>query len=167
MAKQISTSVVESVQTLEKLFRQQTKLLQLNRVKALLLIKQGKVGYTYELAAKVGYSRKTVYNWLKLYEQKGIKAYLDVASRGKRRDRLSDATKEALGKKLSDPHSTITSYVELQAWVAIHCEQEVGYHVIYNYSRSKLKSRLKVARKSHYKKDQEAVAAFKKTSKSI
>lgn len=167
MAKQISTSVVESVQTLEKLFRQQTKLLQLNRVKALLLIKQGKVRYTYELSAKVGYSRKTVYNWLKLYEQKGIEAYLAVSSRGKRRDKLSDATKGALGKKLSDSHSTITSYVELQAWVAMHCQQEVGYHVIYNYCRSKLKSRLKVARKSHYKKDEETIVAFKKTSKSI
>lgn len=81
--------------------------------------------------------------------------------------KLSDATKEALGKKLSDPHSTITSYVELQAWVLNHCDQEVGYHVIYNYCRSKLKSRLKVARKSHYKKDEEAVVAFKKTSKRI
>ena len=167
MAKQISTSVVESVPTLEKLFRQQIKLLELNRVKALLLIKQGKVRYTYELAAKVGYSRKTVYNWLKLYEQKGIDGYLAVSSRGKRRDKLSDATKEALGKKLSDPYSTITSYVELQSWVAIHCQQEVGYHVIYNYCRSKLKSRLKVARKSHYKKDEETIAAFKKTSKRI
>ncbi len=167
MAKQITTAVDQSVATLEKLFRKQTKLLQLNRVKALLLIKQGKVHYTYELAGKLGYSRKTVYNWLKLYEQKGIEGYLHVSSRGKRRDKLSDATKEALGKKLSDSHSTITSYVELQAWVLNHCQQEVGYHVIYNYCRSKLKSRLKVARKSHYKKDEKAIADFKKTSKRI
>lgn len=167
MAKQITTTVDQSVATLERLFRKQTKLLQLNRVKALLLIKQGKVRYTYELAGKLGYSRKTVYNWLRLYEQKGIEGYLHVSSRGKRSDKLSDATKAALGKKLSDPHSTITSYVELRAWVAIHCQQEVGYHVIYNYCRSKLKSRLKVARKSHYKKDQKAVEAFKKTSKRI
>ena len=39
---------------------------------------------------------------------------------------------------------------------------EKRYHVIYKFCRQKLNSRLKTARKSHHKKDQQAVEAFKK-----
>lgn len=163
MAKTIDIHIQESEANLRYLLRQQTKLLQQSRVKALLLIKQGKVTYTYELADKLKRERKTIYNWLKMYKEKGLDAYLDVSSRGKRNEKLTPEEKQALASKLQDPGTDITSYVELLHWINGWSGKDIPYHVVYHYCRTHLKSRLKVARKSHHKKNEQAIEAFKKT----
>lgn len=164
MAKTIDVTIHESEANLKYLLRQQSKLLQQSRVKALLLIKQEKVKYTYELANKLKRERKTIYNWLKLYQSKGLNAYLDVSSRGKRNEKLTSEEKQALASKLQDPNTDITSYVELLHWINGWSGKEIPYHVLYHYCRTHLNSKLKVARKSHYKKEEQAVEAFKKTT---
>ena len=164
MAKTIDITINESEDHLKYLLRKQDKLLQHGRVKALLLIKQGQVRYTYELSKKLKRGRRTIYNWLQMYQEKGIEGYLDVASRGKRKDKLSEGEKQVIAQKLQDASTNITSYVELCHWAESEFKKEIPYHVIYNYCRSRLNSRLKIARKSHHKKDEQAVEAFKKTS---
>ena len=144
--------------------RSQTKLLQHQRAKALLLIKQSKVVYTYQLAKKLKRERKTIYNWLNLYEREGIDAYLKVKSRGSRREEIPEQVKQALSAKLSNPSTTITSYVELLNWVESHFGILLNYKTLYSHCRTHHQSVLKVARKSHHKKDELAVEAFKKTA---
>ena len=164
MPKSIDIQIQESEANLKYLLRKQSKILQQSRVKALLLIKQGKVKYTYQLADKLKRERKTIYNWLQLYREKGIDAYLMVSSRGKRNEKLTMEEKQTLSSKLQDPGTDITSYVELMHWVNQQFGRDIPYHVIYNYCRVHLNSRLKIARKSHHKKDEQAVEAFKKTT---
>jgi transposase len=166
MAKQIEIDIQESESELITLLhRHQGNLLQYQRVKALLLIKQGKVVYSYQLAKKLKRERKTIYNWLKLYQQSGIEAYLKIKSRGWRREQIPTTVKQGIGEKLCDPSSVITSYVELLDWVATHYNLLVNYKTLYSHCRTHHKSVLKVARKSHYKKDAMAVEAFKKTTR--
>ncbi|MCG8410757.1 MAG: helix-turn-helix domain-containing protein [Bacteroidales bacterium] len=165
MAKTINITIKESEANLKYLLRQQTKLLQQGRIKALLLIKQGKVTYTHELASKLKRERKTIYNWLKLYQEKGIEAYLTVSSRGKRNEKLSQEDKQALTAKLQDPNTDITSYVELRHWINLKSGKDIPYYVLYHYCHTHLQSKLKVARKSHHKKDEQAIEAFKKTTR--
>ena len=164
MAKTIEITIKESEEHLKYLLRKQDKLLQQSRVKALILIKQGKVRYTYELSKKLKYGRKTIYNWLQLYHEQGLEGYLTVASRGKRKDKLTESEKQVIAQKLQDASTDITSYVELCHWAESEFGKEVPYHVIYKYCRSRLNSRLKIARKSHHKKDEQAVEVFKKTA---
>lgn len=164
MAKQIDLIIKESESELKALLYSQTKLLPSQRVKALLLIKQGKVHYTYELAKKLKRERKTIYNWLKFYKTEGIDAYLKIKSRGSRRDKIPAAIKEGISKKLSDISTTITSYVELLDWVEKNYGLVLKYQTLYSHCRTYHNSRLKVARKSHHKKDEQAVEAFKKTA---
>lgn len=164
MAKTIELTIKESEEHLKYLLRQQTKLLQQGRVKALLLIKQDKVQYTYQLADKLKRGRRTIYDWLKSYQENGIEGYLTVLSRGKRKEKLTLEEKRAIALKLQDPSTGITSYVELLHWVNRQFRKDIPYHVVYNYCRSHLNSRLKIARKSHHKKDEQAVEAFKKTT---
>ena len=166
MAKTIDITIQESEEHLKYLLRKQVKLLQQGRVKALLLIKQDKVNYTYQLADKLKRGRRTIYDWLKSYEEKGIEGYLTVSSRGKRKEKLTENEKQAIALKLQDPTTDITSYVELLHWVNQQFEKDIPYHVVYNYCRVHLKGRLKIARKSHHKKDEQAVEAFKKTTTS-
>lgn len=164
MAKQIDIEVKESESELRAIINSQTKLLQYQRAKALLLIKQGKVTYTYQLAKKLKRERKTIYNWLKLYQSKGIASYLNVKSRGSRRDRIPEEVKQGLSEKLSDPSTTITSYVELLSWIESNYNLVLNYKTLYSHCRTQHNSVLKVARKSHHKKDDKAVEAFKKTT---
>lgn len=163
MAKTINTTIKESEATLMYLLRKQDKLLQRSRVKALLLIKQGKVKYTCQIASKLKRERKTIYNWLRLYEEKGMEGYLHVSSRGARKENLLDGEKQAIASKLQDPATDITSYVELCHRLQEEFGKEFPYHSVYRYCREHLKSTLKVSRKSHHKKDKRAVEAFKKT----
>lgn len=166
MAKQIHIKIKESESELRSLLNSQTKLLQHQRAKALLLIKQGKVVYTYQLAKKLKRERKTIYNWLKLYEQEGIDSYLKVKSRGSRREEIPKEVKQALSEQLSNPSTTITSYVELLNWVESHFGILLNYKTLYSHCKTHHQSVLKVARKSHHKKDELAVEAFKKTTQS-
>ena len=161
----ISIEISESETELNSLLRKQYKNLQYSRVKALLLIKQKKVQYSNQIAVKLNRSRKCVYDWLKLYEKEGINGYLKVSSRGSRDEKLTEYTKECLQVKLQDPYTNITSYVELLQWAKQHCQDDIPYHVLYHYCHTKLKGKLKISRKSHHKKDEQAVEVFKKTSK--
>ena len=165
MAKQIEVVIKESESELKSLLNQQTKLLQYQRAKALLLIKQCKVSYTYELANKLKRERKTIYNWLKLYDQEGIVSYLKIKSRGSRKEQIPIEVKNALSEKLSDSSTTITSYVELLQWVSTHCNLVLNYKTLYSHCRTHHNSVLKVARKSHHKKDAQTLEAFKKTTR--
>lgn len=164
MAKTICITIKESEEHLMYLLRKQDKLLQQSRVKALLLIKQDKVKYTYQLAGKLKRGRRTIYDWLKSYQESGIEVYLTVSSRGKRKEKLTPDEKQSIKLKLQDPATDITSYVELLHWVNQKFQKDIPYHVIYNYCRVHAKSRLKIARKSHHKKDEQAEEAFKKTT---
>lgn len=128
------------------------------------MIKQGKVKYPVEIAQKLRFSRRAVYDWLKSYKEGGIEGYLSVSSRGKRDEKLTNVEKEAIANKLKDTTTGITSYVGLTYWASQQFGREIPYHVIYKFCRLKLNSRLKIARKSHYKKDEQAVEAFKKTT---
>jgi len=164
MAKQIAIDIQESELDLTTLLKRQTKLLVYQRVKVLLLIKQGKVSYTYELAKKLKRERKTIYNWLKLYQQEGIHSYLKIKSRGSRKEQIPNQVKQALSEKLSNPSTNITSYVELLHWIEEHFNLVLNYQTLYSHCRTHHNSVLKMARKSHHKKDGKAIAAFKKTT---
>ena len=164
MAKQIEIEIQESESELRSLLNNQSQLLQYQRVQALLLIKQGKVAYTYQLAKKLKRERKTIYNWLKSYKQEGIVGYLKVRSRGSRREEVPQEVKQALAEQLSNPSTTITSYLELLEWVENNFGISLKYKTLYSHCRKHHNSVLKVSRKSHHKKDDRAVEAFKKTA---
>ena len=66
-------------------------------------------------------------------------------------------------QKLNDSENGLQGYVELKEWI----EKEVGktfkYNTLLYYCIRNFKSSVKVARKSHAKKDELALETFKKT----
>jgi len=162
MAKQIDTEIRESLEELKTHLAKQPTILRRSRVKALLLIKAGKVVYTRDLAKKLKYERRTIYNWLKTYQGEGLSGLLRVNSGGNNPSVLSVAVKQGVKEKLSQADTDITSYVELLYWIQCTYQEDINYNTLYAYCRNVLKSRLKVARKSHHKKDPETTEAFKK-----
>lgn len=163
MPKKIDIHITETLPELESLKRKAKSRLREDRLRALILIKQGKFCYQSDLARKLGYTSKTVRGWLKAYSQKGLHACLEVNSGGNAPSVVSPEAHDLLGSILSDPHGTVTSYVELAHRLEQQLQVRVNYMTLYCYCKRRFGSKLKVARKSHYKKDGQAIEAFKKT----
>ena len=68
-------------------------------------------------------------------------------------------------QKLRDPKNGLAGYVELQQWIEKEFKKEVKYNTVLKYAMRHFGSSVKVARKSHVKKDEEAATSFKKTSR--
>ncbi len=75
---------------------------------------------------------------------------------------ISDEMILSIGERITDVKTTITSYVELKLLLEDEFKQEIDYGALYSHCRRNYKSKLKVARKSHHKKDDKAKELFKK-----
>jgi hypothetical protein len=69
-----------------------------------------------------------------------------------------------LEAKLNDPQNGLQGYVELKAWLEKESDKIFNYNTLLYYCIRNFKSSVKVARKSHAKKNQNEVDSFKKTS---
>jgi len=164
MPKKISVLVLESEKELQLLLNKSTTDRVRGRLKALLLLKKGTISYQSELAAKLGFNEKTIRDWLKHYEKEGLSNFLKIRVGGNRKSVLTQEIILFLEEQLNNPQTTITSYVELQQLICETFKEDINYKTLYNYCTRVFKSKLKVSRKSHYKKDDQAIEVFKKTT---
>ena len=164
MPKKISVIIRESEKKLQLLLNKSNTDRVRGRLKALLLLKRGKVSYQSQISSKIGFTEKTVREWLKLYEKEGLSSLLEIRVGGNHQSHLSPEAISFLEKQLKNPETTITSYVELHQLICKKFDIEIQYKTFYNFCVRVFKSKLKVSRKSHHKKDEEAIEAFKKTT---
>lgn len=166
MPKKIEISVLESEKELRSLLNKSKSDRQRGRLKMLLLIKQGKAVYQIHLASKLGFTEKTIREWLKRYASEGLNALITIKVGGNRESAIPKHILIWIEQQLNNAHTTITSYVELQQLILDNFNVSINYKTLNGYCTRVFKSKLKVSRKSHYKKDELAVEAFKKTTKS-
>ena len=69
-----------------------------------------------------------------------------------------------LETKLNDPQNGLQGYVELKDWIEKETGKTFNYNTLLYYCIRNFKSSVKVARKSHVKKDEDQEISFKKTS---
>lgn len=165
MPKKIDITVVESEKELRLLLSKATSDRLRGRIKALLLLKKGEVVFQSHLASKLGFTEKTIREWLKLYASEGLSSLIKIRVGGNRDSIMSEQVLDFIEHQLKNVQTTITSYVELQQLIQDAFDEQVNYKTLHGYCRRVFKSKLKVSRKSHYKQDDLAIAAFKKTSK--
>lgn len=167
MPKKIETVIQEDLTTLKKLYQSSTTELRRDRLKMLYYIKRKSYSYRSDLAKKIGRRPTTVGLWIKLYEQEGLSGILQIKSGGNNTKVISNKAIAYISNKLSTANTTITSYVELQLLIEEELNQKIPYGALYTHCRRKHKSKLKVSRKSHYKKDPEAEMFFKNSRKPV
>lgn len=165
MPKKIQIPILESEKSLRLLLNKTRTDRVRGRIKALLLLKQNKVHYQSQLASKLGFTEKTIREWLKLYESEGISSLIAVRVGGNRDSTLPKKVLVFIESQLNNLETTITSYVELQQLIQDTFGEIVNYKTLNGYCNRVFKSKLKVSRKSHYKQDDKAIEAFKKTTK--
>lgn len=167
MPKKISIIVKESADFLNKAYSKTNSRLQQDRIKTLLFLLEKKYHFQSDIAKKLGRTEKTVRDWLKLYDSEGFSSLITVKSGGNNTRTLSTKAIDLIAEKVTDATTTITSYVELQLLIEEQLNEKVAYGALYSHCRRKFKTKLKVARKSHYKKDSNSEAFFKNPKRTV
>ena len=78
---------------------------------------------------------------------------------------LTDAAHKKIELKLNSTEAAFSSYKQLHDWVMKEFTKQIKYNSLRHYVKRNFGAKLKVTRKSHIKKNKEAVAACKETSK--
>ena len=117
------------------------------------------------LADLVGVNHNSIQTWRNLYLSGGVTLLMTHKKTGYKPTKISKQEHAAIDRKLRDPQNGIRGYTELMKWVEQEFQKSVSYNTLYKYCVREFGSSVKVARKSHIKKDAEAVEAFKKTSR--
>jgi transposase len=138
-----------------------------HRIRILIALKEHEsTGISKRQAAElVGVNHDMVQKWRSIYASGGLAAVLHYkkAEGHRARSVFSEEEHHQIEAKLHDPRNGLQGYVELQKWVKSHLGKEVHYSTLLNYVKRHFGATIKVARKSHVKKDEEAVTSFKKS----
>ena len=166
MALPFQMTVKETTRELRRLQRTNgnltaKRLLMLTEIK-----KHEKTGISKrELSRITGINHNSIVKWRNLYALSGIEPLLkhDRAG-GFKKSVISKEEHRKIAAKLNDPNNGI-SYTELLKWVNEELSKDMKYITLVKYTERHFGSKIKVAGKSHVKKDMEAVTAFKTSCK--
>lgn len=143
--------IVESVETLKERLRHETRSRQKQRLQALYLLKSSQAKSRTQVGELLGVSRRTVGEWLERYEKEGLERLLQLDTHTNRAYSLTPEQEERLKQKLSES-AGFPSYQAVQAWINETFGLSLTYDTARQIARYRLGAKLKVARKSHTKK---------------
>lgn len=162
MALKNTLLIKESSAELKSLFRNHPVHLH-SRIQMLYLIQSNVTDSTNDLSQKLLVTTRAIQHWKKAYAQGGIEQLLSYErGRHKTNGIITPAINDLIVEKLSSPSSAFTSYIDLQQWLKENYLPTVSYRVVHHHDHTKLKASLKVACKSHIKKNATAIDDFKK-----
>lgn len=166
MSLPLQIKIKESINELRQLQRQYGELIG-KRLQVLIEIKrhEDKGGISKrDLSRITGVNHNSIVKWRRQYIEGGIDVLLKHGRKGFKPSIINKEEHEKLASKLSDPTNGLQGYKELLEWVNKEFEKNMKYTTLYEYTRRHFKTKIKVARKSHIKKDKDASEALKKTS---
>ena len=162
MASKIQITVTEELLELKRLFHKYPVHLH-SRIQMLYLIKSGFSDSTKVLGKHLLVGSRALQRWKNDYLSGGINKLLKY-EKGKHKSNgiITPAISAVIKEQLSSPTAGFTSYIDLQQWLQENHLPSVTYRVVHHHATVKLNASLKVARKSHIRKDPAAVEDFKK-----
>ena len=89
-----------------------------------------------DLSNRLKYERRTIKNWIGLYNENGIDGLLEIKSGGNRKAIIDKPAHEGLEIVLRDPNTKITSYVELLGWLKETYSIDIQYLAFWKYCKS-------------------------------
>jgi transposase len=152
----------EGVDELRRLLTKESDGRRKERLHFLYLFQSGQVRYLSQAGALLGRDRKTMSQWRSKYLSGGLSELLERGTSPGRTPQVYGAALARLKKRLGDPEG-FGSYKEIGGWVREELGITLKPKTLYHLCHSKLGATSKVARPSNPKKDEDAVAAFKKT----
>lgn len=167
MKNPIHFEIAESLPELKNLRSKQPTLSKQKRVDCLIHIKTSKFKTRQELANHLGIHIRTQERWLTQYRNGGMASYISDEPQIRTSKIITSEIHEALEAKVNSSNSPFLGYWEAQQWVEGTFGVKIKYHWLRKYLITHFKTKLKSPRKSHYKKDEQAIEAFFKTAKHV
>ncbi len=165
MAHPFQINVTESIPELRRLQRNSSSLIAKRLLMLIEIKRHEKTGISKrELSKITGINHNSIVKWRNLYKKEGIEPLLTHGRIGGfKKSVISKEEHAKIEKKLNDPKNGIRGYTELLDWVKKELGKEIKYITLLKYTQRHFGSKIKVARKSHVKKDDFLVDTFKKT----
>ena len=116
-----------------------------------------------ELADILGVNHNSVQTWRGLYLSGGIELLCSHKKTGFRPSVISKEEHLVIKSLLNNPANGLRGYNELMIYLEKEFNKKIKYNTLLKYCIKNFKSSVKVARKTHVKKDIDAVNTFKKT----
>ena len=164
MPKYIDIEIKEALSELKSLRNREKSYRKKTRLQSLILTKQKKFKRRVDLATHLGIGIASLDRWTRVYKASGLTAMLEISSGGLRKHSTIEAIHNELEDKLNNSNDPLKGYWDAVLWVRDNFEIEVKYNTLRTYLIRNFKTKLKSPRKSHYKKDEQAIEAFKKTA---
>jgi len=160
--------VKESLSELRKIQKKSIPLIA-NRIKVFIAFKKHeKTGISKRaVAVNTGVNQNSVQSYRTLYLTGGLSLLMAYEKKEGRRSIISKAEHKKLEAKLKDPKNELRGYTALQTWVEEEFNKRIKYNTLLKYAMRHFQSKVKVARKSHVKKDMETVEVVKKNSPTL
>lgn len=167
MKNPIHFEIKESLSELKSLRSKQGTLSKQKRIDCLIHLKTSKFKTRQELANHLGTHIRTQERWLAQYRAGGMASYISNEPQIRPSKIITPQIHDALAAKVNSSDSPFLGYWEAQQWVESTFNVEIKYHWLRKYLITHFKTKLKSPRKSHYKKNEQAIEAFFKTTKHV
>jgi transposase len=164
MGKVFEMRIKESFLELKSAQRKEKNQKKKLRILSLILTKEEKFLRRLDLANFLGVNITTLNKWTDKYRESGLEGILSMNSGGKRRETVPASIHKEIKDKLNDSSAPLQGYNDAVLWIKQEFGYELKYHTVRAFMIRNFGSKLKIPRKSHYKKDEVAFEAFKKTS---
>lgn len=164
MGKVFKIEIKESLPTLKSQHKKEKCYKKRLRLLSLILTKEKRFSRRVDLAESLGINIDTLNIWTKKYKEFGLEELLSINSGGKRREAVPKSIHKGIENKLNDSNAPLQGYTDAVSWVQQEFGYQIKYHTLRAFMIKNFGSKLKIPRKSHYKKDEVAFETFKKTS---
>ena len=164
MGKHVEIDIKEDIDYLKNLRKKENNHRLKTRIQSLILTKEKKFARRVDLADYLGVGIASLDRWTKVYKKTGLDSMLTISNGGIRRNSVPREVHEGLAKKVYDSSNPFLGYWDAALWVTKNYGIVIQYNTLRTYLIRHFKTKLKEPRKSHYKKDEQAVEAFKKTT---
>lgn len=155
--------IVESEEFLQAAFKSSKNFKIRQRIQSLLLLQQNKFKRQVDLADYLGVAHSSLKRWIKQYKTFGYESLVTLESGGNYKGVISASLHKALEAKVNDSNAPLLGYWHAVDWVKENFNENIKYQTLRSYLIRHFHTKKKHPRKSHYKKDQQALEVFKKT----
>lgn len=156
--------IKESSSELTSLRKKQTQYRIEKRIIWLLELQKCRFNTRESLAVYLGINIRTQERWILRYISGGINRLLIDKSKNISSRIITPEIHQGLSERVNSSDNPFLGYWEAVQWVKNKYDTDVTYHNLRVYLIKHFKTKLKVPRKSHYKKDDKATDAFLKTT---
>ena len=150
--------IKQSEGELKRIMKNSTPMIS-KRVHALIVFKRNEAtGISKRLVAEeIGVDHNSVQAWRTLYINGGIKMLMSHSNIGYKPNKITDEQELALKEQLNNPLNGMRGFIELLDWFNKNFKTDLNYKTFHGFVVRKYKAKIKVARKSHIKKDVQAI----------